>query len=351
MKSIGSRYYFLDIAKGIAIISIIIGHLGVWGINRVVFTFHVPLFFLISGFFVNEKTSFKQFVYKRFKSLIIPYLITCLFVILFACALEMYKNGWSNVLPVAKRWIIASLYGAGDTYNIPEGVGAIGAIWFLLAMFWASIVLRLIIKYNHYFTFVFVITYFLGCIYTARIIWVPFALQASGPALLYMYIGYRVKHYDFSEITKLPLATKIICLLFGLGIWIWFIKDFKSFWLVHCDIGYGALDIFRSLIACIMVLIIAYCIEHLFKDRASIIEYLGQYSLVMLCAHLVELNTFPWDKAIGLLGVTNGSLLYLVLLISMKIAWCVVVSVILTTHNTTRRWFGYDRISHEGRTV
>ena len=37
------RKSFIDIAKGIAIISIILGHLGVYQINRVVYTFHVPI--------------------------------------------------------------------------------------------------------------------------------------------------------------------------------------------------------------------------------------------------------------------------------------------------------------------
>lgn len=43
------RLRYVDIAKGLAIICIIIGHLGNWNINRVVFTFHVPIFFMITA--------------------------------------------------------------------------------------------------------------------------------------------------------------------------------------------------------------------------------------------------------------------------------------------------------------
>ena len=42
----------LDIAKGIAMISIILGHLSVWRINCVVFTYHIPIFYLITGYFL-----------------------------------------------------------------------------------------------------------------------------------------------------------------------------------------------------------------------------------------------------------------------------------------------------------
>ena len=50
----------LDIAKGIAMISIILGHLSVWRINCVVFTYHIPIFYLITGYFLfgAEKNSF-----------------------------------------------------------------------------------------------------------------------------------------------------------------------------------------------------------------------------------------------------------------------------------------------------
>ena len=44
------RLTYIDIARGIAIICIVLGHLGNNTINRVVFTFHVPIFFFITGY-------------------------------------------------------------------------------------------------------------------------------------------------------------------------------------------------------------------------------------------------------------------------------------------------------------
>ncbi len=41
----GEKY--LDLAKGIEIISIIIGHLGIYTINRIVYTYHTPVFLYI----------------------------------------------------------------------------------------------------------------------------------------------------------------------------------------------------------------------------------------------------------------------------------------------------------------
>lgn len=67
------RLIGVDIARGIAIIAIIIGHMGFKNVNRVVYTFHVPIFFLITGFFITESAKISLIVKKRIKTLIIPY--------------------------------------------------------------------------------------------------------------------------------------------------------------------------------------------------------------------------------------------------------------------------------------
>ena len=75
------RVRYFDIAKGIAILCIIAGHMGNGIINNFVFTFHVPIFFLISGYFLKNNTSLKEFALKKYKQLIRPYMITCVCVI------------------------------------------------------------------------------------------------------------------------------------------------------------------------------------------------------------------------------------------------------------------------------
>lgn len=57
-----ARLQYIDIAKGIAMICIILGHLGNANINRIVFTFHVPIFFFITGCFTNKKRDLNDFI-------------------------------------------------------------------------------------------------------------------------------------------------------------------------------------------------------------------------------------------------------------------------------------------------
>ena len=79
-----NRVKYIDIARGIAILCIILGHLGNATINRIVYTFHVPIFFLITGYFMSDKMSTREFCQKKIRTLILPYVYTCILMILFS---------------------------------------------------------------------------------------------------------------------------------------------------------------------------------------------------------------------------------------------------------------------------
>ena len=55
---------------------IIAGHFGIASANRFVYTFHVPLFFLLSGYFLSTKTDFLPFMKQKARQLLIPYYVT-----------------------------------------------------------------------------------------------------------------------------------------------------------------------------------------------------------------------------------------------------------------------------------
>lgn len=65
------RIDYLDIAKGIGIILVLVGHISKNDeINRFLYLFHMPLFFIISGMLYKEKNNFCK---KKIRNLIIPY--------------------------------------------------------------------------------------------------------------------------------------------------------------------------------------------------------------------------------------------------------------------------------------
>ena len=85
------RIRYFDIAKGLSMIAIVAGHMGNSPINQFVFTFHVPIFFLISGYFMKPMDDI-PFIKRKAKQLFLPYGITCGFVILGATLCSFKKS-------------------------------------------------------------------------------------------------------------------------------------------------------------------------------------------------------------------------------------------------------------------
>ena len=73
-----SRNNYISVTKAIGIILMVVGHSGCpSAIGRFIYIFHMPLFFVCSGFFFREatnKTSLMSFYKKRIKGLYLPYL-------------------------------------------------------------------------------------------------------------------------------------------------------------------------------------------------------------------------------------------------------------------------------------
>ena len=65
-----NRDYSVDIAKGVGILFVVIGHCHI-PIEKEIFVFHLPVFFFIAGFFFRME-SYKEFAWKKFRTLLVP---------------------------------------------------------------------------------------------------------------------------------------------------------------------------------------------------------------------------------------------------------------------------------------
>jgi polysaccharide biosynthesis protein PslL len=86
----------IDIAKGIGILAVVICHNWILyhdrgEFSRVVFSFHMPLFFFISGVFFKPYLSFKETLLSKANSLLKPYFVVIIFLILFDFVSSTFK--------------------------------------------------------------------------------------------------------------------------------------------------------------------------------------------------------------------------------------------------------------------
>ena len=290
------RLRFVDIARGIGMLAIIAGHFGVPAIVRVVFTFHIPVFYMITGYFM-EKEPVSLFLRKKVKTLLMPYFITCIVVFLLQGLSALFHG--MDVAETLWIWIKAGFYGAGSTYHLPESFTAIGAIWFLLATFWGSLLMQFVLRTNQYAQVIGVIALFIfGYITANRFIWLPFDIQPGCCAVLYMYIGHvaRIKEDEIRKFMRKAWPAVFL-------VWFAFICTFTSFALVRCDYGRGVVDIAASLCACYCIFFISERLDRFDVRIVRALTYIGRNSLIILCIHLVEMDLIDWWSVVDQLQV------------------------------------------------
>lgn len=73
MARTNERIAWIDMARGYGILAVILGHLQLGFFERWLYTFHLPLFFFLSGFCFSEGTNFSAFVRRKCKSMVMPY--------------------------------------------------------------------------------------------------------------------------------------------------------------------------------------------------------------------------------------------------------------------------------------
>ncbi len=335
---IAGRTRSVDVAKGIAIIFIILGHLNVPSINRFVFTFHVPIFYLITGYYLRENKTVAEVIRKKGRTLLIPYAVICLVIITLGTLKGVLQG---SGLSEFKEWLAASIYGAGGTLNHPFHIRGIGAIWFLWALFWGSVFLQVSFKLDERIRPVFIAALFLTGVITKKWIWLPLSLQESACAAFFLYIGFLYRKAE-KTLQELPAEVKWFSALFALAVWVFFIKDFQSFWLVQCDFGRGIVDIFGSVCACAVVLLISGMIDRRINPLAKFFAFFGRYSLLALCVHIVELDLFPWTALVGkVIRPDMPDAFEVLFLIAAKLILDLCGAWLLSKIRFVRKLFGY----------
>lgn len=145
------RIRFFDIAKGIAILAVILGHSAIETnlfaphrtaqvVLSICFSFHMPLFFILSGYFMHPERRFRWM--KEAKQLLFTYVVTALCVLVGVTCMAMLDHESRAI--ALRQWGMAAIYGSGDISNLTlwRVDLRIGAIWFLLALFWARLLLH-----------------------------------------------------------------------------------------------------------------------------------------------------------------------------------------------------------------
>lgn len=279
-----NRKNYIDLSKGIGITLVIIGHLNqdifqsAKGLISVIYTFHMPLFFLLSGILFNKDVELKQFFNKKAKSLLVPYYI---FTILFMSktALPLLFNLLTGDKEVSKELIGLII----SRFIIGEG------LWFLPCLFTTSILFYSLcrtIKKDKYIVATSCLLAFIGFeLVKSGIDRLPFQFSQSLIYLLYFSLGY----YSCERIKDMTKCYRLKCI--GLcGLW----SAFNALNLILFGKirSYDSALIFllAPLFASLAIVLFARNIHNYNNLFGKIVLYLGRNSLIFYILHGFILN-------------------------------------------------------------
>jgi len=200
---------WIDVAKGIGILLVILGHNNFdQSFLTVVHTFNMPLFFFISGYlyhYKKYKLNPKYFVFQKFKRLVVPYLVTNIIILCTYFLLSFLKlSSFNNRTPL--RYLVGVFYGNGAPLN-PSTIFTNSLSvpsWFLLGLFCASIILY-IIAYSHeryglacssFLCFLIILFGFKISKYT----YLPWSFDIACVSMIFMFSGYLINYYRVRQL-------------------------------------------------------------------------------------------------------------------------------------------------------
>lgn len=259
------RSKWIDVYKGIGIILVVAGHIFDGLIRDLIFLFHMPLFFFISGYLYKPKNYFNYFT-KKSLSLLIPYFS---FLIVFS-VLYFFINGDVD--------IYAIFYGGRKLQGI------YGIFWFVTCLFLTQQL------YNYFYKNfspknIFIIMFFFLCFsYVNSLIisdfYLPWNLNVVFASLPLFYAGNiyskRGLNSNYISLLGVSLLVIIFTLLFPQNIY-----DMK-----YSIYGIPFVTFISSLILCLFVLMTSKILSR-YRFLNNILSMIGLESSSIMYLHML----------------------------------------------------------------
>lgn len=257
-----NRESWIDVLKGIGIILVCLGHIqpDIY-LEKHIYSFHMPLFFFISGYLFISKGNIRDTLKRKFNGLIKPYFVFALLSAIVGLVIDT-----RNIKEIVTNF-----------FYIDGSVGWNSPIWFLIVLFLVDIIYYLVEKQENklMLNFSVILIAVVGYFVQAFNIILPFGLHIVPVAITFYYLGVLFKKYNIKETLE---KNKIVILVISLAVNIIFADILNTrVSIYHMDYGNYLYFYIAS-----MAGIIFYSTLSIWISKNNILELFGRNSLVLL---------------------------------------------------------------------
>lgn len=290
-------YKEIDVLKGIGIILVVLGHLKLPNeMTKFIFSFHMPLFFFVSGFVFKPKNSF-DFIRDKFKRILVPYFVFSAITFLLYY-IPNYSNSELNVID----FVIGTLLGVSDDYYLSWNV----VLWFLPSLFFINVLFNFLYNYkNTYFIIVALFIISLSFLKDNTTLFLPFHIGSALIMIPFFILGYLLKQ-QYPKFISILKNKEIILILLSLLIFlIGTIFSYNNDKLPDVRIHIIG-DVFLFYTGALLTILGLLGLARVLQSRVLI--WLGMNSLIIMCVHLklrsvvtAMSNYLPFEDYLGIL--------------------------------------------------
>lgn len=333
-----SRLTALDSLRGFGILLVVLGHASrSVGLVSWIFSFHMPLFFIISGMLFHERQFLDSFK-KKAARLLIPYLFFGIVTFAYWALIERrLRGGVSGSVTNALTNIFLARAGTG---NYPQNA----VLWFLPCLFVTEMCCSTFVKSKRAIRYDWAVTATLATVSFFSImvmhsfdlpidrLRLPWALDILPFSTLFYCIGYLLSRFliPYMQKSKPKASLHVVYAaigMAGLGL-LWVFDELTGlsvnlndastsnpFWMLCAAL----LGFISSLMLCVAI-------------DCRLLQFLGRASLTIMCVHepVKRVLIFVMAKILGMnTDALRANLVYAMLVTVVTVAICVAVHLIM----------------------
>ena len=286
----------IDIAKAFAILLMVVGHCSAlpWAVLNLILSFHMPLFFIFSGYFYRPKP-LREVFFQGNRHLLKPYLIATSCCVLLCLTAQNIDEAKYRLLG-----IVMCNGGFYDGRLLPNS----GALWFLPALYWCKIFYAWLSgKTRKCFLWSFMLS--MVALLVGRFCFnLPLGLLVGMSGMVYYAIG----HYWHS---RLKVSLNKVVLLVGIAVWLYCAHyEYLNMFGFACSLY--PVSMFAAFIGTYVTWMVA-CKTP--RTLRPVLCWIGRNTLLVLCYHrvneLVWMNMGHWlFKEGGILYTPQTEMMY-----------------------------------------
>ena len=263
---------WIDIAKGFGILTVVAGHIYEGDIRRIIFIFHMPLFFFISGYLFKPDLNRIHYFKKKSYNLLVPYIAFLLPIyFLFNFSSVDFNNVKETVIFFVKPII-------GGNFLINE----CGVFWFITTLFFTQQIMNLLMKRFSERIIIGISVFFLILSYINSLffseIWFPLNINVVLASFPIFFTGYLFKKYK-------PQVKDFILLLSGITVIAssFFIPD-NIYDMKYSSYGIPVVTLISSIVLTLNVKQLSVFLSR-FDILKKVFSKFGEASLVIMFLH------------------------------------------------------------------